>query len=90
MSQTPFRTFVVAVLLGAALLGYLRAARAVGERWAVRGAWWSLGIVSMAAAVVFVLMAFREYAGALVLAAVAVGAIWLPGALRRRTRSDRP
>ena len=87
MSETLFRTFVLAVLLGTAVLGYLRAARSVGERWAVRGAWWSLGIVSLGAAVVFVLVAFREYAGALVLAAAAVASIWIPGALRRR--SDR-
>ena len=86
MDPIVFRTLVLAVLLGAAGYGYLRAARTVGDHWRVRGRWWSVGIVSTIAALVFVAVVFREAAGALVIAAVAIAALWLPSVLRRRSR----
>lgn len=88
MGADAVRTLVLAALLGAALYGYLRAARTVSDRWGTkeRGGWWTLGAVSLVAAVIFVIVAFREYAGALVIALAAVAAFWLPGVLRRRSR----
>jgi hypothetical protein len=60
----------------------------VSDRWAVkeRRGWWTLGVVSLGSAVVFVILAFRQYVGALVIALAAVATFWLPGALRRRSR----
>jgi hypothetical protein len=88
VSRTVVRTLVLAVLLGAALIGYLRATRSVSDRWGVkeRGGWWTLGVVSLCSAVVFVILVFRQYAGALVIALAAVATFWLPGVLRRRSR----
>ena len=88
MDADVVRTLVLAVLLGAALYGYLRAARTVNDRWGVKrhGGWWTFGAASLVAAGIFVIVAFRRYTGALVIALAAVAAFWLPGVLRRRSR----
>lgn len=94
MNRNAFNILVLAALLGAAAFGFLRAARAVGDRWTVKGKWWGLGIVSLVIAVVVVLTWTRtlspiplgQLVGAIIIAVVAVAAFWIPSALRRRSR----
>jgi hypothetical protein len=81
-----FKVLVAALLFGLAAYGYLRAARSVGDRWRVQGRWWGLGIVSTVVAVVVVALWKPQAAGAIVIAGVAVAAVWLPSVLRRRSR----
>lgn len=75
------------LLLGLALFGYLRAARTVGERWAIPR-WALVGGVSILSVLALVAFAVRRYPGALVLAALVVA--WLVARSRLRRGSPSP